>query len=843
MKEDLMLVFGEFVQRSHYSAGQVAALSGIPGRTIINWLSGRVRKPHQWRGLLQVAQVLHLSEPELSRLLQSAGHPPLPTLRQELTNPADHLLLAPWPENRLAPFQAIPDLPYFVGREAVLTELQATLRQGRTVTICSLYGMGGIGKTALAAHLAYQLRPTFPDGVLWARLDTTDTMTILGTFAAAYGQDVSEFRDMERRAAAVRTLLADKHALIILDNAQNSAQVRPLLPPTTGKPAVIITTRHDLAITDETTRFLISTFDPEQGESLAVFRHFLGERTLRRWHTELQAIADRLGHLPLAIAIAAGRLLTHRDVPGYLAELQVAEQQLSALVREDRSVRLTFDLSYLVLPPTVQGFFVALGAFGGRDFDAAAATAVTATPLPQTERYLATLQQFSLLQRGRGSRYSLHPLLRQYAQEKQIGLHALQHMTAYYVQLLANAAPDTIELEFDNVIYALDTAQQKNWPDHYLPGVHRLFPFWETRGMYVSAVPYLEQAVQMAEVVGSDIFLSEHLYTLGKSRWNMGQFAAAESHFQQGLALAETLNHPRLQSDHLGSLGIIAAYNRGEYALAEQLFHRALPLAQQANHWPRVSLLLSSLANSAYEQGDWDSARTYWQKGLDLAEETHQYNPSTARLLANLGVVTLGQGQFTASHDYSHRALALARQLHHAELTCTTLTTLSWLAHQQKQYALGFTYLEEAMPLARQMAHPEALTQVLCRLSMLAIATGAYDQAKQALDEAEQLVQEVNIHWMAVDVILQRGEMAFAQADFAAAFNLFTEAKNKATEMKAPEPLAFAQYFLAQILQRFGQLTEALAEAEASLAIFAPLHHVKAPALQTLIATLQDDKI
>ena len=114
---------------------------------------------------------------------------------------------------------------------------------GRQVTMTSLRGMGGVGKTALAARLAYQLREHFSDGVLWARLDTSDTLSVLAAFAAAYGQDVSPHRDVAGRAAAVRGILAGKRVLIVLDNAEESAQIRPLLPPSTGQIGVIIWNR------------------------------------------------------------------------------------------------------------------------------------------------------------------------------------------------------------------------------------------------------------------------------------------------------------------------------------------------------------------------------------------------------------------------------------------------------------------------------------------------------------------------------------------------------------------------------------------------------------------------
>lgn len=250
-------------------------------------------------------------------------------------------------------------------------------------------------------------------------------------------------------------------------------------------------------------------------------------------------------------------------------------------------------------------------------------------------------------------------------------------------------------------------------------------------------------------------------------------------------------------------------------------------------------MLLSSLANAAYEQGDWAKARTYWQEGLDVAEETHQKNASTARILANLSVVTLGQGQFEVSYDYLQRTLALARELHHAELICTTLCTLSWWAYEQKDYAQSYAYVDEAMSLARQMAHPEALTQVLCRLGVVAIASGAYEQAKQALDEAERLAQGANILWMTLDVILERGELALAQQDFAAAFDFFTEAKEKAIQMGFPEPQAFAHFYLAQILHQTGHPAEALVEVERCLPMFARWQHHRTAAAQLLYDTLQ----
>lgn len=417
MPESFADGLGRYVQRSRYSAPQVAALSGLPKRTVANWLGGVVLKPQQWQGIVKVAAALKLSETEASELLTAAGLAPLTELRQLATG-NDRELLLPWPQPKKAPFQAIADLPYFVGREQALREVGDVLLQGQHVAICNLHGMGGVGKTSLAVHLAYQLRPFFPDGILWARLDTSDTLSILRAFAGAYGEDVSSYHDLDSCASAVRSILADKQALIVLDNAENSEQIRPLLPPTTGKTAVLITTRHDLAVADGTYRFSVETFDPASGESLALFVSFLGKDAVQEWREALQSIADLLGHLPLAVAIAAGRLANGRaPIPAFLKQLQQAEQRLGILIREDRSVRLSFGLSYHALPSAWQEFFAALGTFGGDDFGVTAVAHVTHTSPTQAQNILDQLRRLSLVQIGVPGRYRLHPLLRDYARE------------------------------------------------------------------------------------------------------------------------------------------------------------------------------------------------------------------------------------------------------------------------------------------------------------------------------------------------------------------------------------------------------------------------------------------
>ena len=178
-----------YVKRSAYSAGQLSRLSGIPKTTIASWLNGQVQKPQTAVGLIQLSRILHLNEGETETLLRAAGH-------------LAHLSGNIAPGNSV-PFQAVPKLPYFSGRAQLIAQIEASILSAAKGNLVCLVGMGGVGKTALAAQLAYRLRPFFPDGVLWLEMNRTHPLTALATMAHGYDLDVSSIQDISSRARAV----------------------------------------------------------------------------------------------------------------------------------------------------------------------------------------------------------------------------------------------------------------------------------------------------------------------------------------------------------------------------------------------------------------------------------------------------------------------------------------------------------------------------------------------------------------------------------------------------------------------------------------------------------------
>ncbi|MEM7032273.1 MAG: helix-turn-helix domain-containing protein, partial [Chloroflexota bacterium] len=186
-------VLGEYVHRRGYTVGQLAKLSGLPKRTIANWLAGRVARPRVSHDLLKVAQVLNLNAEEVSKLLETVGHPSLAELKQVAQRDKDdelEKLLTTWSSHQfglplqegaqpeaearlgfIPPTMPVPT-PHFIGRQEDLDILKRRLLDGPVATRTALQGMGGIGKTALALQLSHDLDDFFSGGIFWAAMAT-----------------------------------------------------------------------------------------------------------------------------------------------------------------------------------------------------------------------------------------------------------------------------------------------------------------------------------------------------------------------------------------------------------------------------------------------------------------------------------------------------------------------------------------------------------------------------------------------------------------------------------------------------------------------------------------------
>jgi tetratricopeptide (TPR) repeat protein len=814
MLESFTEVLGHYVQRSHYSAPQVAALSGLPKRTVANWLGGVVLKPQQWQGIVKVAAALKLSETEASELLVAAGHASLRGLRQTAVSD-DQILLSPWPPPTNIPFQAIANLPYFVGRNTSIQELEHILLTGQHVTICNLHGMGGVGKTSLAAHLAYRLRDRFPDGVLWARLDTTDTMTILSGFADAYGKDVSSYRDVGSRAAMVRDLLANKQTLVVLDNAENSEQVRPLLPPTTGKTAVLVTTRHDLAVADQMHRFAIESFDPDSGDALALFSYFLGQTVAEQWHTELQAIADLLGHLPLALAIAAGQLAYGRvPIPDFLSKLHQSEQRLDVLIREDRSVRLTFDLSYQALSTDMQHFFAALGTFGGDDFGIPAVSYITELADDEVQARLTKLNHLSLIQIASPFRYRLHPLLRDYAKERIESEHVYFRLAFFYIKLieeLDSTDYHSLMPETSNILALIQTTSERNMPLLLVKIVAEYHDFFYARGHLKYHRKNLALANQVASNMEEKIVLADILQKQGMIEVETGYYDKGVSYLLESLTLTKSMDPSKtmIQKVTCKTLKILGMsyHGRGDIQQARLYYEESLQIAEAIGYERDAILAINNLGGLSELAGNYHEAKSAYR---EATKRSLQFG-SDYRLLINtfnsLSTMCISDGEYDQAIVYLYEGERLALLHGHETDRIRTLWLLATIRHLKGDVIGAQVYAQESLKIARKSDYLRSISFLLGELGKWSLQQGNYSQAISYLNEAISMARKLGITGRHFRILHYWGELCMAKEQWHEAVEVWNEVLEKAAEIIY---IAAANYGLACVTKAQGD--EDLAE-------------------------------
>jgi transcriptional regulator with XRE-family HTH domain len=407
------LGFGE-VLRGHRRAArltleQLADVSGVSARTLSDLERGRSKGP-QHGTVIALADALALDEEARKQLVELARDG---RLRDHWSRPAGLCELP----------RLVDD---FTGRGAELawTSALAHAESGPGVGVIGLItGSGGMGKTTLAIRAAHVLRPNFPGGVFFLDLygmsptpaTAADALRLLLRALGVADEQIPQ--DVAGRASVYRSLLRDRRALVVLDNAGSEEQVRPLLPGD-GASQALITARRLLAGLEGVRRLGLEPLSPPEATQLLT--GILGPRAATAEGSALNQLAQLCEGMPLALRIIGNRLVSRPgwDATELAARLVDEEHRLDQFKAGDLKIATAFWMSYEQLADSARRVFRRLAVIPGRDYDAALAAVVGEVPVEAAWDALDELVDLGLLLDGDAGRYRFHDLVRLFARTR-----------------------------------------------------------------------------------------------------------------------------------------------------------------------------------------------------------------------------------------------------------------------------------------------------------------------------------------------------------------------------------------------------------------------------------------
>jgi DNA-binding SARP family transcriptional activator/tetratricopeptide (TPR) repeat protein len=605
------------------------------------------------------------------------------------------------------PRQLPAGLPDFTGREteaARLCELLVVRCEPGSIPIATIAGQGGIGKTALAVHVAHEAATHFPDGQLFLTLGgatnplpAADVLARLLRDLGVPNADIPAAED--ERAARYRTLAADRKLLIVLDDARNSAQVRPLLPGSGGS-AVIITSRATLA--DLAGAAFIELASLGTDESLALFTTIVGkQRAADDPEGTEDAVASCAG-LPLAIRIAASRLATRPGwTTGQLATLLTSEQRrLDELSIGDTALRASFEVSYLALPagpPDPARVFRLFGLTGLAALSLPALAALTGEPVAQTATAVATLLDAHLLESPAPGQFHAHDLLRIYAAERAASdetdgfrTDALHRLLAWYlhtlkacIDKLGNArkelsleplpptvpapdigaladAVDWLSTEHWNLIQSVTLAASNGLHDLCWQLAWLMRYYFDWSGYWALQLGVSTAGLAAAEAMGNKAATAGLLNSLGVFQWRNGRLEEATEHYERALAIRREQGDESGQASLLANLGLVEV-DRGLVVSAVNRFTEALAIHRKSGYRPGEANCLRNLGYAHQRAGQHDEALTHYRQALAI-RTAHYPLHDQAATLHSIGELLVTMGRVDEAMEHLHESLLICQE-------------------------------------------------------------------------------------------------------------------------------------------------------------------------------------
>jgi tetratricopeptide (TPR) repeat protein/transcriptional regulator with XRE-family HTH domain len=800
---------------------QLAERARLSVRTVRNLEAGRIRRPRAG-SLRLLADALGLTEAERGLLADLAARDPDPG-PETVTVPAassSRLVGLPQPP-RLLP-AVVAD---FTGRHQQLTTILGLLDQDGGPHPVVISGSAGVGKTALAVHAAHSVAGRFPDGQLFVNLRGHDPAGPLEPDQALatllYGLGVAPEQvpaEAEIAVGLYRSLLADRRVLVVLDNAHSAAQVRPLLPASTGS-RVLVTSRDRLTgllARDGAHRLSLGVLDSEEAAELLA--RLLGRDRIQAEPEAAAELASACASLPLALRVAAATLADQPGcrIAGYVGELRKGGRLVQLAIDGDphSAIKAAFDLSYQSLVSEARRLFRLLGLLPGQDVSEKAAAALAGRSLGQARRLLGLLAAANLVEEQMPGRFGFHDLLREYATER-----------AHQAESAADRVVAVGRL-LDWYLATTDAAACLLYPGKARlgmaacdrrPSPPRDAPFSDEAQALAwldDERPNLLAAIQHAAAHGPPAvawLLADALrgYFMLRRR-NLDWLAAA----QTGLGAASEAEPAAQAAMRLG-LGD-RHWFMGQSAQAVEQFTGALDLAVRAGWLEGQAAILNNLASVLSQLGRPKEVVQHYMAALTLNRQTGRRGLQVSNL-GNLGIVSAELGRLAEAVDFHTQALAICQEIGSRDLEAaarwsfgTTLRELGRLDEAQDQ-------LGRALVLTRMFGDRYGEAVSLNGLAAVHGEAGRHGDALDLATSALELARDIEDREVEAVASNTLAAVSVRLGDARAALDHGRHALRLARETASRNPEVVALIGLAAAHRHMGQFQWARTAAEQAL--------------------------